>query len=205
MTDHSRLQRDILNFWFGDDPSELRPKWFKQSAEFDRQCARFADAIRDGRAGQFDHWATAAKGALALIVLLDQLSRNVFRGSAEAFAADPHAFAIARRAIADGFDTVLERALEEALDQADHLYISLDVDVCDPAYAPGTGTPEPGGLTSAEILRTVRRLAAEVGIVGMDVVEVAPTLIGSADITALVADRIVREALTGVALRRSAS
>jgi agmatinase len=102
----------------------------------------------------------------------------------------------------DGFDAVLERALEEALDQADHLYISLDVDVCDPAYAPGTGTPEPGGLTSAEILRTVRRLAAEVGIVGMDVVEVSPPYDGNAGITALLAHRAVREAMTGMAMRR---
>lgn len=102
----------------------------------------------------------------------------------------------------DGFDTVLERAIDEALDQADHLYISLDVDVCDPAYAPGTGTPEPGGLTSAEILRTVRRLAAEVGIVGMDVVEVSPPYDGTAGITALLAHRAVREAMTGMAMRR---
>jgi agmatinase len=102
----------------------------------------------------------------------------------------------------DGFDVVLERALDEALDQADHLYISLDVDVCDPAYAPGTGTPEPGGLTSGEILRTVRRLAAEVGIVGMDVVEVSPPYDGPASITALLAHRAVREAMTGMAMRR---
>lgn len=102
----------------------------------------------------------------------------------------------------DGFDAVLERALDEALDQADHLYISLDVDVCDPAFAPGTGTPEPGGLTSWEILRTVRRLAAEVGIVGMDVVEVSPPYDGNAGITALLAHRAVREAMTGMAMRR---
>src|SRR6266700_1570760 len=61
----------------------------------------------------------------------------------------------------DGFDAVLERALDEALDTADHLYISVDVDAADPAYAPGTGTPEPGGLSSGEILDAVRRLAAE--------------------------------------------
>jgi agmatinase len=102
----------------------------------------------------------------------------------------------------DGFEAVLERALEEALDQADHLYLSLDVDVCDPAFAPGTGTPEPGGLTSWEILRTVRRLAAEVGIVGMDVVEVSPPYDGNAGITALLAHRAVREAMTGMAMRR---
>ncbi len=102
----------------------------------------------------------------------------------------------------DGFDTVLERALDEALDSVDHLYISVDVDVADPAYAPGTGSPEPGGLSTAEVLRAVRRLAAEVGMVGMDVVEVAPTLDGPNNITALFAHRCVTEALTGTAMRR---
>jgi agmatinase len=78
----------------------------------------------------------------------------------------------------------------------------VDVDVLDPAFAPGTGTPEPGGLTSAELLGACRRTAHELEIVGADVVEVIPTAVGSADITALVADRIVREILTGIALRR---
>ncbi|WP_198950863.1 agmatinase [Kineosporia sp. A_224] len=102
----------------------------------------------------------------------------------------------------DGFDAVLERALDEALDQADHLYISLDVDVADPAFTPGTGTPEPGGLTSQEMLRTVRRLAAEVGMVAMDVVEVSPPNDSGPNITALFANRCVMEALTGTAMRR---
>ncbi len=102
----------------------------------------------------------------------------------------------------DGFSAVLERAVDEALDTADHLYISLDVDVADPAYAPGTGTPEPGGLTSAEVLWAVRRLAAEVGMVGMDVVEVSPPYDVGPNITALLARRAVMEALTGTAMRR---
>ena len=102
-----------------------------------------------------------------------------------------------------GFDVVLERAIDEALDQADHLYLSLDVDVCDPAYAPGTGTPEPGGLTSSHVLRAVRRLSAEVGIVGMDIVEVSPPYDDRGEITALLANRAVREALTGTAMRRA--
>jgi agmatinase len=102
----------------------------------------------------------------------------------------------------DGFDAVLERALDEALDQADHLYISVDVDVADPAHAPGTGTPEPGGLTTLEMLRTVRRLAAEVGMVGMDVVEVSPPYDVGNNITALFAHRCVLEAITGTAMRR---
>jgi len=102
----------------------------------------------------------------------------------------------------DGFDTVLERAIDEALDQADVLYLSVDVDACDPAFAPGTGTPEPGGLTSAEMLRAIRRLSAEVGIVGMDVVEVSPPYDSGNSITALLGHRCIREALTGTAMRR---
>ncbi|HEY1703496.1 MAG TPA: agmatinase [Trebonia sp.] len=102
-----------------------------------------------------------------------------------------------------GFAAVLDRAIDEALDQADHLYISLDIDVCDPAYAPGTGTPEPGGLTSIDVLSAMRRLAAEVGIVGMDVVEVSPAYDAAGQITVLLASRAIHEVLTGIAIRRS--
>jgi uncharacterized protein (DUF924 family) len=98
---------EVLDFWFEDDCSVRRKKWFEKDAGFDSECARFAAAIRDARTGRYDEWAAAAKGGLALIVLLDQFSRNVFRGQAEAFAADPHARDIARRMIARGFDTTL--------------------------------------------------------------------------------------------------
>ena len=81
------------------------------------------------------------------------------------------------------------------------VFLSVDVDVLDPAFAPGTGTPEPGGMTSSDLLWACRELATRLRLVGMDVVEVIPTAVGSADITALVADRIVREALTGIAVR----
>jgi agmatinase len=84
-------------------------------------------------------------------------------------------------------------------------FLSVDVDVLDPAFAPGTGTPEPGGLTSAELLWACRTVAREAELVGADVVEVAPTAVGTADVTALVADRIVREILTGIAERRRAA
>ena len=80
-------------------------------------------------------------------------------------------------------------------------FLTVDVDVLDPAFAPGTGTPEPGGMTSADLLWACRALAERLRIVGMDVVEVIPTGVGSADVTALVAERIVREALTGLATR----
>lgn len=81
-------------------------------------------------------------------------------------------------------------------------YLSVDIDVLDPAFAPGTGTPEPGGMTSDELLRACRALASRLDLVGAELVEVIPTGVGSADTTALVADRIVREVLTGIALRR---
>ena len=101
-----------------------------------------------------------------------------------------------------GFYKVLEQAVDEALDHTDYLYISLDIDSVDPAYAPGTGTPEPGGLTSTDVLTAVRRLAAEVGIIGMDVVEVAPPYDNDGEITALLANRAIRNTLTGIAMRR---
>ena len=83
------------------------------------------------------------------------------------------------------------------------VFMSVDVDVLDPAYAPGTGTPESGGMTPADLLWACRTIAAAVELIGCDVVEVAPERIGSRDITAHVAERIVREILTGVAVRRA--
>jgi agmatinase len=103
---------------------------------------------------------------------------------------------------AEGFDRVLDRAVDEALDGADNLFLSVDIDVADPSCAPGTGAPEPGGLTSRELLRAVRRLSAEVGIAGMDVVEVAPPYDVGNNITCLLAHRCVLEAMTGIAMRR---
>jgi agmatinase len=99
-----------------------------------------------------------------------------------------------------GIPAVLDRAIE--LVGHGPTFLTVDVDVLDPAYAPGTGTPEPGGLTPLELLPSVRRVARELELVGADVVEVIPTAPGSADLTALVADRIVREILTGLSLRR---
>lgn len=101
-----------------------------------------------------------------------------------------------------GIDAIVDQAVETV--GGGPVFLSVDVDVLDPAFAPGTGTPEPGGMTSVELLKAVRALAQRLELVGADVVEVIPTAVGSADITALVADRIVREILTGIALRRRA-
>jgi agmatinase len=85
------------------------------------------------------------------------------------------------------------------------VYLTVDVDVLDPAFVPGTGTPEPGGMTAVDLLLAVRTVAAELDLVGADVVEVIPTAVGTADSAALVAERVVREALTGMALRRASA
>lgn len=103
---------------------------------------------------------------------------------------------------------VRERGIASVVDEtvaavgAGPVFLSVDVDVLDPAFAPGTGTPEPGGMTASDLLGACREVASRLELVGADVVEVIPTAVGSADVTCLVADRIVREILTGLALRR---
>jgi agmatinase len=99
-----------------------------------------------------------------------------------------------------GIEAIVERALQVVGDGP--TFLTVDVDVLDPAFAPGTGTPEPGGMTAGDLLPACRMIAAQAKLVGADVVEVLPTAIGSADVTALVAERVVREILTGLALSR---
>ena len=95
----------------------------------------------------------------------------------------------------------MQRAVEEARDGPEHIFISFDVDVLDPAYMPGTGTPEPGGLTTREAFPIVRRLCAETNVVGFELVEVNP-LMDDGYTTAQNSERILRECLTGIAMRR---
>ncbi|MDY7103595.1 MAG: agmatinase family protein [Actinomycetota bacterium] len=102
-----------------------------------------------------------------------------------------------------GLEAALDRAVEEALAGPEHLFLSVDIDVCDPAHAPGTGAPEPGGLTSGELLEAVRRIAHEVPLAGMDIVEVSPPHDTGVNITAVLAHRVAYEALTGTAMRKA--
>ncbi|HEY1933546.1 MAG TPA: DUF924 family protein [Acetobacteraceae bacterium] len=98
---------DVLSFWFEDDPRRWRKVWFVREDAFDAACTEFADASRAARDGAFDHWAETPRSMLALIILLDQFSRNLHRGSGESYAADAQARALARRAVAQGFDRQL--------------------------------------------------------------------------------------------------
>ncbi len=101
-----------------------------------------------------------------------------------------------------GFDAVLDDAIAEALDGPEVIYLSVDIDVLDPAFAPGTGTPEPGGITSAQLLRAVRRIVSSVDLVGADIVEVSPPYDGTAAITAEAAHRVGLEIISALAHRR---
>lgn len=101
MTEQPISSLDVLDFWWQAGAA----KWFAKDDKFDKRCReRFLAAIEDAMAGRLDHWMESADGALALLVLLDQMTRNVFRGSADAFKADRKALAVAEAALERGFD-----------------------------------------------------------------------------------------------------
>ena len=102
-----------------------------------------------------------------------------------------------------GAEAVIDQAIAEALDGPDAVYLSLDIDVIDPGMAPGTGTPEPGGMLTREVLRAVRRIVHAVPFAGMDVVEVAPPY-DHAETTAMAANRAVLEAIGALAAKKVA-
>ncbi len=101
----------------------------------------------------------------------------------------------------DGWATVMQRVLDEANDGPEYLHVSFDIDVMDPAYTSGTGTPVPGGLTPREVFPILRGLCSENNLVGFDLVELNP-LVDPGYTTALNAKQVVDECLTGVALRK---
>jgi agmatinase len=100
-----------------------------------------------------------------------------------------------------GLTKVLDESFATLTKDCDGVFLSVDIDVVDPGMAPGTGTPEPGGMTSRELLEAVRRICLELPVVGIDVVEVSPPF-DSADITAILANRVVLEAVSAIAKRK---
>lgn len=100
-----------------------------------------------------------------------------------------------------GWDAVMERVLDEANDGPEYLYVSFDIDVLDPAYMPGTGTPVSNGLTPREVFPLVRNLCAENNLVGFELVELNP-LIDPGYTTVLNSGMLVQECLTGIAMRK---
>ncbi len=110
----------VLSFWFGDpeDPGygENREAWFKKDPDFDREIeTRFGALIADGAAGRLDSMAESPEGAVALVIILDQFPRNIYRDDARAFAQDAKARAVAERAIAREFDASLMSVMRKFL------------------------------------------------------------------------------------------
>ena len=103
-----------------------------------------------------------------------------------------------------GVTAVMGQAVEAVAAAAPRAYLSVDIDVLDPAFAPGTGTPEPGGLTTRELLWTARHAARVLDLCAADIVEVCPPF-DQAGITALAAERVALEILAGTAARRATS
>lgn len=99
-------QQEILNFWF----TETQPQqWFQKNEEFDQKIKEnFLEIYEMARKGLLDDWKKDADGCLALVILLDQFPRNMFRGSPQAFATDSQALLIAKHAVGKGFDQILE-------------------------------------------------------------------------------------------------
>ncbi len=97
----------VLAFWRAAGPD----KWFKKDTAFDDDIrARFLETYEAAAAGQLSDWEQTAEGALALAIVLDQFPRNMFRGDARTYAADPQARGVAERAVGRGFDQVTPRS-----------------------------------------------------------------------------------------------
>lgn len=103
---------EILDFWFGspDDAcyGKQRSFWFTKKPKFDQKLkSRFLSDYEQAAAGQLDGWKQSPHSCLALILLLDQFPRNMFRGTAQAFATDEQALSVAQHAVANNFDREL--------------------------------------------------------------------------------------------------
>ncbi|MFI5285715.1 MAG: agmatinase [Candidatus Dormibacteria bacterium] len=100
-----------------------------------------------------------------------------------------------------GVVTVVGDAIAEALDGPEHIYLSVDIDVLDPGFAPGTGTPEPGGMQPIDLLNAIRQIVLRTDVVAMDVVEVSPPY-DWAELTSQNANRCLLEAVSALAVKR---
>jgi uncharacterized protein (DUF924 family) len=101
----------ILNFWFGEADEngtfKHRKEWFTKNPAFDQQVRQFQSTYEQGATGQFDTWMDSPQGCLALVLLLDQFPRHLFRGQPKSFATDAKALSIAQVALSRGFDQQL--------------------------------------------------------------------------------------------------
>jgi len=141
---------DVIGFWRNAGPG----KWFKKVAAFDEAIRlKFEPVHHRAARGEYDAWAETPEGALALVILLDQFPRNLYRNSAHAFATDPKARAIARAAVEKGFD----RQVEPELRSFFYLPFEHSEDLTDQDYclALNTEAGDPDGIKWAGIHREI--------------------------------------------------
>lgn len=112
---------DVLAFWFA---AGMEARWFKADEAFDQEVRQALLPLHEqAAAGRLDHWQESAPGALALVILLDQVPRNLFRGEARAFATDARALAATKRALEKGFDAELR--------QVERVFLYLPLEHCE--------------------------------------------------------------------------
>lgn len=112
---------DVLAFWFAEG---MDTRWFKADEAFDQEVRRALLPLHEqAAAGRLDHWRETARGALALVILLDQVPRNLFRGDPRAFATDAQALAVTKDALAKGLD--------QELRQVERMFLYLPLEHCE--------------------------------------------------------------------------
>ena len=208
-----QLSKQVIPIIVGGDHSLMYP-----------DVAALADVYGKGKIGviHFDAHYDATKGfmghlishALPVYRLIEEghvLGKNFIRVGLRGYYPDKASFKWMREkgfryhTMAEierrGWDAVMKDVLKEANEGTEYIYISFDIDVLDPAFTPGTGTPEPGGLLPREIFPIIRRLCAESNVVGFELVELNP-LADPGYTTVLNCNRILRECLTGLAMRK---
>jgi uncharacterized protein (DUF924 family) len=152
-----RRAEEILQFWFGSvDPADasvgFEMRWFQKDPAFDREIhSRFHEDVDEACRGLRDHWCRTPVGLLATCILLDQFTRNLFRGSPRSWGTDPHTRALVKRALSEGLDrqiaptqrTFVYLPLEHSEDVADHdralLLFEAMLAEAGPAQAPMVG------------------------------------------------------------------
>ena len=112
---------EVLDFWFGEVAGPSRAEWFRKDTAFDAQIrSRFGRLHEAASRRQLEDWRVAPEPMLALVIVLDQFSRNLYRGDARSFAQDAHALECAREALARGDEAVLQPV------QRQFLYLPLE-------------------------------------------------------------------------------
>ena len=169
------------------------------------------DAHYDASKGMMGHLITHGQPVYRLIKEGHVLGKNFIQVALRGYYPDAESFEWMREqgfryhTMAEvekrGWDAVMEDVIAEANDGTDYIFVSFDIDAIDPAYMPGTGTPEPGGLTTREAFPLVRRLCAESNVIGFELVEFLPYR-DPGYTTALNCNRILREAIVGMAMHK---